>query len=89
MCVDCLIRLVDCYASYFGTLTCVAWSPDGTRIVSGSYDRSIQIWNAATGEHISSYQGHSDEVRTVAWSKDGTRIVSGSADKTAQVWWPG
>ena len=33
--LDCHDRLVDCYASYFGALTCVAWSPDGRFILVG------------------------------------------------------
>ncbi len=64
----------------------VAWSPDGTRIASGSYDYTVQVWDAANGDHVYTYRGHSKRVTCVAWSPDGTRIASGSDDHTVQVW---
>jgi WD40 repeat protein len=64
----------------------VAWSPDGTRIVSGSYDRTLKVWDAQTGQEVFCLRGHRDLVTSVAWSADGTRIVSGSSDKTVKVW---
>ncbi|KAJ3983176.1 quinon protein alcohol dehydrogenase-like superfamily, partial [Lentinula detonsa] len=65
----------------------VAFSPDGKRIVSGSWDWSIRIWNADTGEAIGDpLQGHSKEVNSVAFSPDGKRIVSGSYDKSIRIW---
>lgn len=59
-------------------VTAVAWSPDGQRIVSGSRDQSLRIWNAKTGEAERVLEGHSRSVAAVAWSPDGQRIVSGS-----------
>ena len=67
-------------------VTSVAWSPDSTRIASASFDKTVQIWDAATGRHILTYKGHSDRVLCVAWSHDGKRIASASADHTVQVW---
>ncbi|KAJ3897008.1 WD40-repeat-containing domain protein, partial [Lentinula edodes] len=65
----------------------VAFSPDGTRIVSGSADKTLRIWNARTGAQIGvPLQGHEHWVNSVAFSPDGTRIVSGSADKTLRIW---
>jgi len=51
---------------------CVAYSPDGWRIISGSRDRTIRIWNAETGAGIGdpSLEGHTLEVRTTAYSPD-------------------
>jgi len=68
----------------------VAWSPDGTRIVSGSAEKetAVQVWDAATGRPILTYRGHTNLVDAVAWSPDGTRIASGSWDTTVQVWQP-
>jgi len=60
----------------------VAWSPDGTRIVSASQDGTVQIWNADTFFH----KGEAAYVRSVAWSSDGIRIASASQDGTVQVW---
>ncbi|KIK66938.1 hypothetical protein GYMLUDRAFT_156943, partial [Collybiopsis luxurians FD-317 M1] len=65
----------------------VACSPDGKRILSGSADKTIQIWNAETGTPIGEpLQGHTDWVGSVVFSPDGKRIVSGSGDKTIRIW---
>ncbi|EMD32005.1 hypothetical protein CERSUDRAFT_162065 [Gelatoporia subvermispora B] len=65
----------------------IAVSHDGTRIASGSVDRTVRIWDASTGTALQSpLNGHSDWVRSVAFSPDGTHVVSGSDDHTIRVW---
>ena len=65
----------------------VAFSPDGRRIVSGSSDCSVRLWNAQTGQPIGQpLQGHTDIVFSVAFSPDGRRIVSGSYDRSVRLW---
>src|SRR5258708_36729749 len=54
----------------------VAWSPDGTRLASGSDDNTVQVWDAATGGHVYTYRGHVVAVRGAAWSPHSTRIAS-------------
>ena len=58
----------------------VAFSPDGKRIVSGSWDTSICLWDAKTGSLLGSHSISDDdsEVTSVAFSPDGKRIVTGS-----------
>ena len=61
----------------------VAFSPDSKHIISGSYDRTIRIWNAQTGKAIGVplqgvRQGHTGEIYSVAFSPDSKHIISGS-----------
>ena len=67
-------------------MTSAAFSPDGTRVVSGSYDK-MRIWDAASGECVvvGPLDGHLD-VTSVAFSPDGTRVVSGSLDRAVRIW---
>ncbi|KIM79163.1 hypothetical protein PILCRDRAFT_10586, partial [Piloderma croceum F 1598] len=64
----------------------VTFSQDGTRVVSGSDDKTVRIWNATTGEIEAELKGHMDWVRSVAFAQDGSRVVSGSSDKTVRIW---
>jgi WD40 repeat protein len=64
----------------------VAYSPNGTRIVSGSHDRTIRVWSAITYEELGRIEGHTKSVTSLVYSPDGSRIVSGSSDRTVRVW---
>ncbi|KAF5319337.1 hypothetical protein D9619_008898 [Psilocybe cf. subviscida] len=64
----------------------VAFSSDGTHIVSGLLDRSVRVWDASTGAQLQVLNGHSGTVNSVAFSSDGTHIVSGSHDNSVRVW---
>jgi WD40 repeat protein len=60
------------------------WSPDSRYIVfSGG---SLEVYKAKTGENITRYRGHSDEILTLEWSPDSTSIASGGFDCTVHVW---
>lgn len=60
-------QLVDCYASYFGALTCVAWSPDGRFILAGGQDDLVTIFSPWEQRVIARCQGHSSFVSAVAF----------------------
>jgi WD40 repeat protein len=64
----------------------VTLSADGRRVVSGSDDKTLRVWDLEGEAPPRLLQGHTDSVRAVALSADGRRAVSGSADKTLRVW---
>jgi len=64
----------------------VAFSPDGKRIVSGSGDNTLKVWDAESGAELMTLRGHKEYVKSVAFSPDGKRIVSGSWDNMLKVW---
>jgi WD40 repeat protein len=67
-------------------VTSVVFNHDGTKIVSGSRDNTIRVWNVDTGECISTLKCHTRDVFSVRFNHDGTKIVSGSDDETIKVW---
>ena len=65
----------------------VAFSQDGTRVVSGSDDEWIRIWDAETGRQIGkAHEPHAHYVFSVACSPDGKRVVSGARDGEIMIW---
>ncbi len=64
----------------------VAVTPDGQYVVSGSHDKTVRLWELATGKEVRRFTGHSDYVNSVAVTPDGKYVVSGSADKTVRLW---
>ena len=67
-------------------VTAVAFSPDGQMVASASDDKTVRLWEAATGTHRSTLEGHSDDVRAVAFSQDGQLVASASDDNTVRLW---
>ena len=64
----------------------VAFSPDGRSALSGSSDRTLKLWDVATGKEIRTFTGHADMVWSVAFSPDGRTALSGSDDNTLKLW---
>jgi WD40 repeat protein len=65
----------------------VSFSPDGGRVVSGSDDRNVRVWDAGTGEGIGNpLIGHWDLVVDAVFTPDNLRVLSGSRDGTIRTW---
>jgi WD40 repeat protein len=64
----------------------VAFSPDGTKVLTGSWDNTARLWDVSTGALVRAFEGHSEWVYSVAFSPDGTKVLTGSDDKTAWLW---
>jgi small GTP-binding protein len=73
-----------------GTISRMAWSPDGRTLASGSNDHTIRLWDIETASVTPSrvLAGHSGWVYHVAWSPDGRILASSSGDKTIRLWDP-
>jgi eukaryotic-like serine/threonine-protein kinase len=67
-------------------VVCLAFSPDGKRIATGSEDLAIRLWDASTGQQVLTLRGHTAAVTSLAFSPDSHRLVSGGIDWTARVW---
>lgn len=72
-----------------GHTDAVAWvdmSPDGTRVVTASTDKTARMWSAAGNVEPIILSGHQDAVACCAFSPDGRSVVTCSWDKTARIW---
>ena len=64
----------------------VAFSADGRRVLTGSWDKTARLWDVESGELIRVFGGHADTVASAVFSPDGRRVLTGSWDKTARLW---
>jgi WD40 repeat protein len=79
-------------AGHPGGVTSVAWSPDGTRLASGSSRKrqgdagELFVWEVQSGERVRVFAGHPGVVSAVTWALSGELVVSGGSDGRLR-WW--
>ena len=66
--------------------TSVAFSLDGSKLASASWDKTVRRWDASTGEDLWTLVGHTDTVIRIAFSSNGSMLVSGSEDNSVRLW---
>ncbi len=73
----------------------VAWTPDGKQVLSASYDKTMKLWDVASGNLMREFKayaekdfpkGHRDQIFCAAFTKDGKFVASGSSDKMIKLW---
>jgi WD40 repeat protein len=67
-------------------VACVAFSPDGTMIASGGFDRTVRLWDVASLEQIAVLTGHLDTISCVKFSPGSRELASSDSAGTIRVW---
>ena len=75
-----------CLSGHSEPVVSTVLSSDGQFALSGSWDRTMRLWDLNTGACVRTFQGHAKDVNSVAFSGDNRQIVSGSRDKTIKLW---
>ena len=66
-------------------ISCLAFSPDGKQILSGSWDHSAMLWDER-GNLLRTFTGHDSIVTRVAFSPNGKTVLTASKDNTIRLW---
>lgn len=79
-------NMTKTFTGHKARINSITFSPDGKYALSGSDDKTVRLWDIATGQQVRIFEGHAYDVYTVTFSPDGKYILSGSGDNTAKLW---
>jgi len=74
------------YVGHTGMVYGLAVTSDGKFLVTGGEDKTVRVWDVASGKQLRSFQGHTDSVTAVAVRGDGRQVASASGDGAMRVW---
>jgi len=77
---------LHCMTGHTDRVLCVAFSPDGRTLATGSADKSVRLWESHSSKELHRLEGHAHHVRSMAWSPDGQRLACGVADGSIALW---
>jgi WD40 repeat protein len=85
LCPEDIVRLQRTHTSAQKDLETLRFSIS-SMMLTGSFDGTVKLWDAETGNWIRSFEGHTNWVRSIVFSKDGSRVLTASYDNTAKLW---
>ena len=74
------------YDEHTGPVSSVCFSPDGHHVLSGSTDKTLRLWEVASGRCVRTFDGHRSYVNSVSFSPDGLWALSSSHDESIRLW---
>jgi len=82
------------FSAHDAPVSCLAWSPDGAWLASGSEDQSVRLWAIGSEDAPRIYQGHQNTILSVSWVQSGSveffqGLASCSADGEVRIWQSG
>ena len=80
------VNLIKTMEGHLDRVLGVKFSADGKKLVSGSFDEQVMLWDVESGRKLLTMKGHDTWVECIDISRDGRRLASGSDDRKIKLW---